>query len=1402
MINPQFSTNSEYLDNLLSQQASPDFGVPASTGFALANSTQAPDSLSVAAQQIAAYQSQQAQTQAQTVASAAAGPGGATPGDPVVGDAPIQKKPGGYNGLLGGFLKVLNDLGAPKRASDHIVRLGKQSGIPLPITMATAGLGATVGGLLGGKEGAGVGMALGEMGPGALAALDHMAHGDFKDAWQKSMHGKTMGQMIADEVRVLPDKSYVPGLGRFANPHQLLSGTADATLAIADDPTTYLGPIVKGFKAGAALEGAKPVEQIINNPGTERWATWAAGVDSPARIAKSAASAGADLPATTVREIAQAGTKDEVMQALLKGSTLTAPDGTSAMKAVPQFYKSEIFRQAQRVANWEGPSLSTPYMRAFTSLPRTVLDTSDADFATQARKYLELFMPKDQVETEFNKVLAAEHPEDQINVIKSNVWKRFQDAGLTDEQIKNIGSAGHYSGLMNDSPFVGVAGEGARPAFKDALQKAAVQGSFFDEGDIMDEAMKSSRVSLPGYRELKILDSLDGNGILAKLARPEAVVAKYTGQWRALQTLKPALALRIAMDEGMNYAARYGVHPLAWMDGMSNAWIRTLTDAGPDTLRNTVGSAMETVKNAIEKLPGYSGIPVEDSRNIPKAPDLITDPFDHMTADRVPKEAVRQAMDGKEAGVLKGMNSNKMPGALMDKMVTLNPTDPEYERAWLQYLNSEVRRDPLKFKMLESWQNPIDMIDIKDQWAQSEEGKMAASAIAANGKMNAAKAAGAMTPQQIADHALTELIGDPERGLKPIVPQSLRSDLYMRDLKLSDIKNIPLEDRPSIMGYAASSTDKPGLWSTLKEGMHHYSSLMLNNMVREPAWQNEYTKEFERLTKVATESGALGTEVAPEQLAHLASNTATNNIMKVIHNPLATTPFDIMTRSFIPFNKAYIQFFKRWGGVAAENPAFVRRLGMLTGVAQTEGWIHQDPNGNLVWNLPVGGDFVSHTLSLGLQRNEDLPFMAGPLKAFSKAAVPPMLPFSSSIMPGFSPIVSIPASLLTMARPSTTEMVNKVLGPGFGSLNQPGMGYMDRVMSQIAPTWTKRLSEAFLGDSGDNHFGTAYINALQYYASKGELDPPKQLPDEDPQAYQRRVREFYAGKESQIRGTTRLLHLGQAAESLFSPYTPMPNTASMQLPSELRQLRAQNGYELGTQKFLDKYGPTAEYQLTSTTKAVQKDESPSKEYQAWANKNQDLIKDYPNIAGFLAPRGQFNSYAYQEQLTGGTRKKLSPTEWIKNVAIREGDDEWYNNIKPAFDALEQAGVSTQNLAPLIEAKKQELDSKYPGWLDWRNGAAAREQDRMSAVNELQTALADPRTAKMKEVRPLQQFMQAYTTMKSLVASQGFQTFNAKAPIVTTAKKILQAKYEQMKNDTNPGPLDEAYRYLFRYEIEG
>ena len=1349
------------------QNPSTSLDIPASQQFALANQANLPPTdpgVTAEGQQL-----QQAQLLAQYNAGTQAADlnpvdqYGQSTVDPVTGIAPPNpvKK---HRGLLSGVLHdTMQALGASDRFKNHLSRLATDAGIPGWVQGATIGLGGAIGAAGAAVIGApilataGVGAAIGvgaaglvgaerEAGSPAAALKDVAAniegrnHNDLSAAWQRTMHGETMGQIIADSIG-LRNPAFTPLSGHQGVAYRLLSGTADLATTMATDPTMYLAPMFKAARGAVEISGAMNDEAILRatvegNPRIQKFMQWAVG-QSPWKIMKMAEGMGAPIPDRVALALSQAGDAADASEKFVQAALQYG--GTSADKyaidAIPAMYKSPVLRLAQSVHAWDGPSL-------FHIVPQANLNLEDPDIVTQAHRVFETWapgMPQEYINGMTDQFIQAGDEANgarkRLQLLHQAYTDGLRSAGITDDQIDRMAEQNNWL----------------------TTAKMKMSGKILKNGDPF---------VVPGYADMRKANDLFASGGIVGSA--EKLATNVTNAIKPLWLMRPAFAIRLAMDEGLAAMAKFNISPIEFLGAQADAWAKYYTN-NPDAFGSSMSKVISGAYDLLGNIPGLHALTPADPADwvdLPK--QILSGGFD--------RAAETGLDDSKEAAKYVEQSATQVGR----KGEYIKPGEVAHARAWHQILNYYIRNDPVGYAALEQFDNPAGRLGA----AQEVE--------------DALKAAG--KPASDASKMVRLIYGDTDTMSTAMVPDSLRPMLYADRVSINDLRDIPIGEKPVVWGDASVPKEK-GLLNSMKEGFHHMTSTWINNNLRGPAFQIEHKKLYTSLLERATESGAIDSgEVSASDLSRQATNNVSRNMLKVIHNPSERTRFDVLTKSFLPFNYAWTQFVKRWANVFEENPAFVRGLSNLVSVGSSDGWFNQNQYGELEFHMPIGNEFAQNFLALNIPKSS-VPF------------VPPMLPFSAQAMPGFSPVMTIPAAYLTRNVLPTfskvsgidTEKVNSIenflFGPSFGKLTTPGYGFLNSALANIAPSWASKLGDALSGNQRDAAFGKSMIAAMTYYWMKGEFNPPARLPNESDAQYQQRTAQNFQTQFGKIRHTTQLLYAVQSALSFFSPYSPLPNTSSMQIPLEYKQMVTQYGYELGVTKFLEKYGPQAESYVQGLTTTSTKGTEPTKEFQSFYNKNSSLFEKYPDVAAFLAPQGgAFDAFAYQAQQQTGQRVQLTPTEWLGKVAILSGDNEFYNNVKPIYDQYVAAGFGRNKvLLAWYNQQKQLIEDKYPGWLAWRNGAAARESNRQAAIQQVVSMVNDPAAEKIPGIQPLQTWMTQYFQAKNALAQIGYASFSDKH--AEPVRTYLTELYHQMSDPSKPGPLDQVYNYIFRFELE-
>lgn len=800
----------------------------------------------------------------------------------------------------------------------------------------------------------------------------------------------------------------------------------------------------------------------------------------------------------------------------------------------------------------------------------------------------------------------------------------------------------------------------------------------------------------------------------------------------------------------------------------------------------------------------------------PKAapPMPIAEPIDPKTFDpQVPRSLLMQEHGSEwknfagplpdEARALERELRSKGQKLDPNNWVYVEPDGPGHMRYWYQVANFQVRNDRVARILLEHFDNPAAGATAAEEWLGTGAGQKYMR------QFPNAEIGGETRPL-----TASEVVANRQKMIDWQIPERLKPNAAVRNLTWDELNSVPVNERPSTMGYATKDAGKQGTifrqWlNKAEDGMWWLNSQITDNLVRKPVNRILQQDEFARLHALATDAGTLAAgETSVEELARAAQDYAASQQIRMQHNPAERTRMDVALKSASPFSFAFTQFVKRWSRVMAENPAFVRKLQIFYGAGLNAGWFEKDEQGDVQFQIPIAPGLLSYVAQHGLGappnmfrnafrftlgRDENYGKLGNalfsPFKVFNKAAVPPMLPFSTHVLPGFGPVLTIPAALISLARPSldeapgAKEIRDMILGAGGGE-NEPGRGYLDTILGDVAPSWMSRFSQAMTGEHGDRVYANAQKDVLAWQAfnHRNPLDPKVQ---------------------KQTSELTRGLYFVRGLLSFLSPYTPTPNVPGMQEADKLRRLQSKYGNEEGTRQYLDQAGQRG---FLFTVPKSGRPEGvaslpPTKEAEQFYREHPDLFAKYRSVAGYLAPQGDtFDQPVYVRQLGEGFRTPLTWQEWLNKAVIVKGNDVYYGTIRKRYDAYLTEGYTATDLKPWLAAQQNSLDAQFPGWLAYHRAGATRAAERQSAITQLGQAVTDPSVAKMPAAQHIAAFLTAYNRALNTAQTAGYATL--KSDDLTGVKSWLAGVYSNLYDKTHDDSLKTVYEHLFRGEVEG
>lgn len=449
-----------------------------------------------------------------------------------------------------------------------------------------------------------------------------------------------------------------------------------------------------------------------------------------------------------------------------------------------------------------------------------------------------------------------------------------------------------------------------------------------------------------------------------------------------------------------------------------------------------------------------------------------------------------------------------------------------------------------------------------------------------------------------------------------------------------------------------------------------------------------------------------------------------------------------VTRHLFPFAKHWQQETGQWARLLTTHPEAFEKAQMVVhggeGLAPTggQGFFHKDANGNLVFNYP-GSGLVSKVLT-----GVDMP-MTGKLGGLST--------MTTDIMPGFGPMVSIPAAKLIPNKPEF-DSIRDFMSP-YGDETAKG------IVQGFLPAWAKTLQTALSDPANDRDAANTTMDVARYLVSTGKysMDTPEEVTKtlEAAGARAKKILELQALGKFVLPASASLQPMAQDKDGRTV-------TAKL-LSDDLIQMR-KDDYDTSTEKFLDKYGDNALLFLQSSSRPLVAGAASTKEQEDFARTNPELAKAFPNSYAFFANQGDqtqdFNSITRQIHM--GQRQSLTPQQQVAMANDQVGSMIYYQ-AKAKFGAR----ISDPQQQWLNQLK-QMLIEKYPGFGVPITGVGARVTDTAQGVTdvvipEMRKALDNEKMAATDTGQALAQYMELRDGLDKIAQSRGL-----KAGAFTTA----------------------------------
>jgi hypothetical protein len=432
---------------------------------------------------------------------------------------------------------------------------------------------------------------------------------------------------------------------------------------------------------------------------------------------------------------------------------------------------------------------------------------------------------------------------------------------------------------------------------------------------------------------------------------------------------------------------------------------------------------------------------------------------------------------------------------------------------------------------------------------------------------------------------------------------------------------------------------------------------------------------------------------AKVNIINMTQDLAKERVLAYVDNPDVRTQLAFTMRNFARYYRATEDFYRRVGRGVRYNPESIARLALTYEGVSHSGFVQKDDQGDSYFIYP-GMNQVYSVMSgmakiAGLSNGFVAP-MPVEFGAKLNMITPSMNP--DSIFPTFSgPLAAFPLELMYRMVPSTKE-AQKYL-QGTYSEDQP-------IINAIMPAHINRALAVLNQDERNSQYASAFRKAATYLEATGhglqiKTDPKTgmQIPPTAGEI------EAYSDK---LKATTSTVLGLRFFESLILPASPsvnlksdMANWVKDNQRTNFKQVFSNlvtqyNGdFTKATEEWIRLFPEQMPYTVSESSKKTVAIIRYGEAAGNWVDNNQELLKKYPQAAGFLIPQiGAFNYDSYKTMVNEGLLSKKPMGDFLKEVQSAS-DRQFYFQQNASYKEALASTSSTE--------QKRQLNDRWSAW---------------------------------------------------------------------------------------------------------
>lgn len=554
--------------------------------------------------------------------------------------------------------------------------------------------------------------------------------------------------------------------------------------------------------------------------------------------------------------------------------------------------------------------------------------------------------------------------------------------------------------------------------------------------------------------------------------------------------------------------------------------------------------------------------------------------------------------------------------------------------------------------------------------------------------------------------------------------------------------------------FTASLFDKG--WDAMGEANARFSRepIVLNEMIRIRKDLEEaglVKRVMDQFTKGKTGDDLIKAETAAKtHIVSMVEDLAKARVLAFVDNPAVRSQLAMSARNFARFYRATEDFYRRLYRAVRYNPESITRAALTyEGIAHS-GFVQTDDNGEEYFFYPgltpVYQAMNNALITLGVDDAFQAP-MPVEFSAKLKMITPSMNP--DSLFPTFSgPLAAVPLKMVFNAVPQLDGLERALLG--VYSEDQP-------MVNALLPAHFNRFLATLNRDERNSQYASAFRKAVTYLEAAGYGLKP--VWDEQQQQWIQPSPGERQDYKDKIEASTLTVLATRFLFGFLAPASPQ-----ITLKSDIAQwvrdnervnfkqvfsnlVQKYDSYDKAVEEWIRLFPKEMPYTISESESTVVAIMQANDKAVGWIDKNQGLLKKYPEAGAFLIPsEGDFSFDAYKLLIRSGLKQSKTLDDFLRQSQTARDEQFYYDQV----DAYEAQLSATYN-----DAAKRQLREQWGRWKQQFLGSrpmlqeelgkgAERAIQRTKALNDLSNMLADTSVKTQPQVRStLKQMLDTY-----------------------------------------------------------